>query len=337
MVENLSKNILATICYYDVMDYPLTSFEIWKHLIGISNFEFTGSASWGREENISNESPGTDPLARGSASLSEKSNFLHDVVAELESDKLKRFLEKYRGFYFLKGRQELVERRVNNDKISAGKIKKLRRIVWLFHFVPYVRMIGVTGRLAMKNAGEESDWDLLVVIKSGKIWTGRTLVTLVAHLLGKRRHGNKIRDRICLNYYVTDESLEIITKDMFSAHEYSFMFPLLGGEIYKKFQLKNRWIKNFRPNYGLSEIGNLKLLDKARFSETIRGLGEIILNWPALENWLENWQKAKIMRNPKTRKRGSLIQATRDALVFLPEPQGPKIFEKFRKRIESLA
>lgn len=312
MDANLSKYILATVAYYDGLDYPLTSFEIWKYLLKVSN------SSQQTETN-------------------ERDFSMFDVIRELDGGGVKKYIEESKGFYFLRGRTDLAEKRINNNKISVRKIKRLRRIVWLLRFVPYVRMVGVTGRLAMKNASAGSDWDLLVVLKAGKIWTGRTLVTLLTQLIGKRRYGRKIKDKVCLNYFITEESLEIATKEMFSSHEYFFMFPLFGKATHERFQLKNKWIKKFRPNYSLAEIDNLKLMGSTRLSDTLRQAGELVLSSRALEDWLGRWQRAKIMKNPKTKKAGSLIQASRDSLVFLPEPQGPKVFEKFRKKIESLS
>lgn len=311
MNSNISKNILATVTYYDCLEYPLTSFEVWKYLLQVANSE--------------------------QAEVESGKDFsLAEVRRELSGGSLLRYVDERNGFYFLRGRSELPEKRIKNNKISVRKIKRLRRIVWLLRFVPYVRMIGVTGRLAMKNAAVSSDWDLLIVLKAGKIWTGRTLVTLAAQIIGKRRYRNHIKDRVCLNYFITEESLEIATKDMFSAHEYFFMFPVFGQGVYEKFQLKNKWIKKFRPNYNLAEIDNLNLIDNTVIANAIRQAGEWIFDWRALEVWLGRWQRIKIMKNPKTKKAGSLIQASKDALVFLPEPQGPKIFEKFRKKIESL-
>ncbi len=308
MSSDLTKNILATITYYDVLDYPLTSFEIWKYLAN------------GKQE----------------IAFNEQKYSLEEIIVELNREGDRKFLGEFRGFYFLKGREKLVEKRINNSKIAAMKIKRLRRVVWLLRFIPFTRMIGITGRLAMKNTDIKSDWDLLIVLKDGKIWTGRTLVTLVAHLLGKRRYGNKIKNRVCLNYFITGKSLEITTKDMFSAHEYFFMLPLFDAGIYKKFQLKNRWIKNFKPNYELTEIGNLRILENTKLARVIRRAGEIIFSPKVLESWLGKWQKKKIMQNPKTRQSGSLVQASDKALIFLPEPQGPEVFEKFRKKLNNL-
>ncbi len=235
----LEKNILATLAYYDVMDYPMTSFEIHKYF---TNFNQQPAVGGGE--------PG-----------------LLEIINGLESEKLKKFIEEYRGFYFLKGRKALVEQRLERNKIAESKFKILLKTVRWLRFVPYVRMIAVTGRLAMKNTEPESDLDILVVLKYGKIFTGRTLVTLAVHLLGRRRYGKKITNRICLNYFITAKSLEINLKDAFSASEYSFIFPLFGFDVFQKFQQANGWIKNYKPNYRADDIPNLKLLPDTRGRE----------------------------------------------------------------------
>ncbi len=306
----LQKNILATIAYYDGMDYPLTAFEIWKYLI---NF---------------NPQPKT---------YNPQPFSLADVIKELDDYSIKRFIEKDHGFYFLRGRRELVDQRIKRNKISVGKIKKLRRIVWLLRFVPFIRMIGVTGALAMKNADADSDWDVLVVLKKGRIWTGRTLVTGFLHLIGKRRYGEKIKNRICLNHFIADDSLEVATKEKFpefSSHEFYFILPVFDTGIFQKFQLQNSWIKDYKPNFYLREVGKIGEIGVAR---AIREIGEIILGWDFLENWLGKWQREKIMKNPLTKKPESFIRATDEYLIFLPEPHGSKLIEHLKQKTEMMA
>lgn len=307
--SKLHKYILATVAYYDGFSYPLTAFEIWKYLIRIDYFYDSDS----------------------SAKFS-----LAEVFKQFQTDALLKYLESRNGFYFLKGRSELVELRNRNQKISADKLKRLVRVVAWFRFVPFVRMIGVTGGLAMKNAHAKSDWDLLVVTETGHIWTGRTLVTGLAQLLGKRRYGKKIVNRLCLNYFLTENSLEVMTKDLFSANEYMFLIPLFGADVYHRFQIKNQWIKKMKPSYGLEEISRLRMLKDDFFSERIRGFGEFLLGSRLVEDWLRKIEKKKIAKNPKTHREGSLVYAEDDALVFLPSPHGPIIFEKFKEKIEQL-
>ncbi|EKE16493.1 MAG: hypothetical protein ACD_11C00005G0001 [uncultured bacterium] len=307
--KNISKNILATITYYDVFSYPLTAFEIWKYLMRSDYYEEK------MDENVA----------------------LQQVFQELRQEPIIRFVEEHNGFYFLKGKKKLFEKRIGRTKISFSKLRRLRRVIDILKFAPFVKMIGITGRLAMKNAEHKSDWDVFVVLKSKHIWTGRTVMTALAHFIGKRRYGKKIQDRVCLNYFVTEDGMEISTKDLFSSNEYYFMYPMFGFEFFRKFQLKNRWIANIRPNYALSEIEPVDMVFDSFYSRNIRKIGEWLLDFQFLENWLGKIEKKKIMRNPKTRQEGGLIQATDQALVFLPELKGPRIFDEFKKKIESLS
>lgn len=309
MSDALNKNILATIIYYDGLDYPLTSFEIWKYLIRTDYYAHSGEPF-----NVS----------------------LGEINKRLQDKGLLKYIEFEKGFHYLKGRSYLVKKRISSGKISAGKLKRLRRVVFWLRLVPFVRMIGVTGALAMKNAKMKSDWDLLVVLKYGKIWTGRTLVTLVTHIFKKRRHGSNISDRVCLNFFVTDQSLEVITKDLFSASEYMFLFPLFGWETFLKFQIKNRWIAGMKPSYGLCEISPLKTLPDSKWTRNFRRFGEFIFSAGFIENQLKKIEKKRIMNNPKTHQDGSLVYANDDALVFLPDPHGPKAFEQFKEKIQRL-
>jgi hypothetical protein len=79
------------------------------------------------------------------------------------------------------------------------------------------------------------------------------------------------------------------------------------------------------------------MLPDNKFFRLIQKMGEAIFNWEGLENYLGKIEKKKIETNPLTHQEGSLVSATDEALIFLPVPQGPKVFERFKERIESLA
>jgi hypothetical protein len=272
------------------MDYPMTSFEIWKYLFQL-------------EKKDSKDQSGSDmslPL----------------IAEELEGEKLKKIIEEYHGFFFLKGRKSLVDQRINRNKISESKIRILLKVTKILRFVPYVRMIAVTGRMAMKNAEEKSD--------------------LAVHLMGKRRYRGKIANRVCLNYFITTNSLEISMKDMYSSSEYYFMLPLFGKETFRKFQKDNRWISEYKANYQETSADNLKTIEDDFLSAKIRYIGEKIFTFNFIEKILKTWQIKRINKNPKTNQIGSMVVASDEALVFLPNPQGPKIYDKFKEKISSL-
>jgi hypothetical protein len=307
-MENvLSKNILATIIYYDILDYPLTSFEIWKYLAAID-----------------------------SQVAPEKKCTLFEVVKALEEDEIKKHTAQSMGFYFLKGREHLVLERLERNKISARKIKLIKRIAYILRFVPFVRMIAVTGRVAMKNAKSQSDLDFLIAIKKGRIFTGRFFVTLITHLLGRRRYGKKIANRACLNYYITTASLKVDLRDIYSSNEYSFIFPVFGADTFHLFQKENIWITDFKPNFSPDLVLNTIMIADSFWSKQLQKAGEIFLDFDALENILKKMQMKRIMNDPRTYQPGSAVMASDESLVFLPSPHGPKIYEKFRDALDKM-
>lgn len=305
MSYQLGKNVVATVTYYDVMDFPLTAFEVWKHLL----------------EHDRDNHPLTTAVPFG------------EVWRLLHSDQFSGKIVEKNGMYFLQGREALVEDRIEREKLSVSKLKKMRWLVRALAYVPYLRMVGATGSLSMKNGATGSDWDMFVVLRSGKIWIGRTVLTLFLHSIGKRRHGHKISNRACLNYFVTDDNLEIATKDLFSAHEYRFLIPMLSFPLFQIFEIKNRWIKNYKPNFSLTVLPPLWLVRESTFGMQVRTFLERVFDSFALEAWLSTWQKKRIARNPKTHLEGSLIEVSDQTLVFLPHPRGPRVFQKFKERL----
>lgn len=312
MPSQITKNILNTIIYYDILNYPLTSFELWKYLI----------------------------VARGDATEKDKCT-LGAVTEALESKEAKKHIEEFRGFYFLKGRKSLVGKRIQNDKNSIVKFKIAERVARRLRFVPFVRMVAVTGTLAMKNPEQSSDIDFFVALEKGRIFTGRLLVTLAVHLLGKRRYGKKIKNRVCLNYFITTGSLEIQRQDLFGANEYSFVYPIFGFNVFQKFCGTNAdWIKKFKPNWEMPEIEPAKYYSEhSKASRLIQKTKETLINFlggDIIEAWLKQKQIIRISRNPLTKKEGAYIEATDDNLIFLPEPQGVKIYEEYKKKSKEI-
>lgn len=312
MTSKLQKNIIATITYFDVNDFPLTSFEIWKHLIKANSV-------------VKNETE------KNSWSLTE-------VLSALESEQIKNYVSQKNGFYFLAGREKLIEKRGKREVISVNKIKKLRKKTFWLRVIPFVRMICLTGKLSQKNGTDSSDLDVLVVLKNKHIWTGRFLITFFTQILGWRRYDKKQKNRICLNYYITDKNLKIPTQDLFSAQEYSFILPLFDSKnIFERFnRINQEWIKDYKPNYDfLDSKSNLTISD-SKWTSFFRSFFEIFFNFEFIENFMRNFQKKKILNNPKTAKISALIITNDQHLVFLPEPHGPKIFSEYKKRFEAL-
>jgi len=307
MDKVLYKNIIATVTYYDVLNYPLTAFEVWKHLI------------------------------RASSDDSRNIWSLADVQYALKEKEVSQYISQKNGMHFLFGRDKLVALRRQREYISFVKMRKLRRIISILRISPFVRMICVTGRLAYNNCDRESDLDVLVTYKYGHIWTGRFCLTVLSHVLGVRRQDDKTNDRICLNYHITTKSLRVPTQDLFAAHEYVFATSLFDTGYYVQFCDKNReWIQNMKPHHKCARIKSELTTEDNIITRYVRGLLEFVLADKAMEKRLKKLQLEKIQSNPKTQKEGALILCNDNNLIFLPKPQGPVVFEEYKRRFDAL-
>ena len=167
-------------------------------------------------------------------------------------------------YYGLRRVKQLVTIRRKREGGSKKKMLMAHTVAHWFRIVPTIRLVGVTGGLAMGNAKKEDDIDLLFVTKNGTLWISRLLVTLITELLGiRRRPGDtNVRDKACLNMFVAEDGL-IVPKherDMFSAHEVLQMVPLWErGGAYQQFLRANQWVKEFLPNAWEKKMKNEKL------------------------------------------------------------------------------
>ncbi len=163
-------------------------------------------------------------------------------------------VESKLGYYFKKGRSNLVPKRLIREKVSKLKFQKARKVGNMLKYFPTVQMVAVTGALSMNNADEESDIDLMIVTKSGTLWMTRGVVWVLLKSLGisLRTPGDKNeKDKICLNIWLDEIDLAWIRKErnIFSAHEIAQVAPLVNkNETYEKFLFRNSWIKDYWPN-----------------------------------------------------------------------------------------
>ncbi len=154
-----------------------------------------------------------------------------------------------KGFYFLQGKEEIVFKRILRQKISAQKMEIAKAAAKKLSAVPFVKMVAVTGSLAMENPAEESDIDLMIVTRHGTLWMTRLfyLICLIGQI---RRSGEKEqKDKLCLNIWLDESDLKWKEKNIYSAHEIAQIVPLVNkNKTYEKFLSENKWILKFWPD-----------------------------------------------------------------------------------------
>ncbi len=226
----MEKAILRTLAYADVFNYPLIKEEIWRWLISED----------GRQ-------PAPLRLARP-GKTEDRKRFAHSLKLVLDSRKIRTS----QGFYYLKGRQSIVSLRRKREAWSRKKLKFAEKVAGILRLIPWIKLIGVTGALAMRNADKEDDIDLLIVSSKNRLWLTRGLVVSFLRLTRIYRRPGKIKDKICPNMLLDEEHLVILKKerDLFSAHEVLQMKPLWEKRrTYRRFLRANQWSQEFLPNW----------------------------------------------------------------------------------------
>ncbi|HEV7665029.1 MAG TPA: hypothetical protein VGQ62_15975 [Chloroflexota bacterium] len=203
----LERAIVQTVAYADVFDYPLTAEEIHRYLIGVQ-------------------------ANRGT------------VRATLNSSaRLNASLTRVGKFYSLVGREAAVETRKVRGLKAAEYWRRAVRYGHVLGNLPFVKMIAVTGALAMDNLAD-ADIDFLIVTEPGRLWLCRAMVIGLVRLAALRHV------ELCPNYFLSAGTLELPERNLFTAHEVAQMVPLTGSATYNRFRELNRWTQGYLPNAG---------------------------------------------------------------------------------------
>jgi len=169
---------------------------------------------------------------------------------------------------------------------------RVERYIPLLNFVPFLRFVGVCNSLSFGITDANSDIDLFIVAKKGRLFFVRTVVTLFFQLLGVRRHGNKVAGRFCLCFFIDDTHLSMKTisfeGDIYLAFWVRKMIPIFDDGVFKSFFASNTWIRSYFDDLIVSSSSR-----NFRKTSFVRHFVTIIFNGN-FGNWLEkilmNWQ-----------------------------------------------
>lgn len=309
----MRNNVLATIVYYDVLDFPLKAEEVLKC------------------------------LAKTDGNLPPSGPDLLEVKRAVDQLVLEKIIDRDGAYYYLWGRDFLVPLRLKREKISRRKWHKALKAVWWLQFIPYVKAIFASGSLALSNCDELSDLDVLVITKHGRIWLTRFLVTVCLSWLGVRRKPEQkiAPDKICLNHYITDESLRIPFESIYNAQNYINLKPVLvrDWKIIEKFKEENNWIGKFViGNWAVSNDPE-KLIKISWLGKLISGISALVLN-TKLGDWLEkvarSYQTKLIEVNPLTRDPNGHVIYSNNQLAFHPDSPEVKILKTYQMKLKEL-
>jgi predicted nucleotidyltransferase len=151
-LPEVKENILATLAYFDLFDYPLTRGEIYVFLSNKYHYD----------------------------------DFDHALKDLLDEGRIYQFDR----FYSLKNDHYLAVRRIEGNKKAVDLIKIAASVGSILIRFPYVRGIAISGSLSKNFADEHSDIDLFIITAKNRLWIARTLMHCFKKLafLARKEH-----------------------------------------------------------------------------------------------------------------------------------------------------
>ena len=170
------------------------------------------------------------------------------------------------GYYFLADRPEIVVIRQVREVNSYKAYKRAMFYGRIIGSLPFIRMVALTGSLAMLNLSKNHDMDFMLVAKPGHVWTAR------AFALAFGRLARLFGDVICPNVIVSERKLAWEARNLYSAREFAQMIPISGMDVFHQLLAANQWVNEILPNHYayviLSEAKNPYTRNKVQtFSE----------------------------------------------------------------------
>jgi predicted nucleotidyltransferase len=156
------------------------------------------------------------------------------------------------GYYFLSDLKNASQKRIKREEIYKKKLKIASKAAKHLSLIPTIKMVAITGSLAMKNSRKHSDIDLMIITQNGVLWSTRLISIFYLKLFGfslRKPDDKNEKDKLCLNIWIDENDLMIKKKNIYSAHEVAQIIPLINKDkIYEKFILKNNWVLKYWPN-----------------------------------------------------------------------------------------
>lgn len=230
--------------------------------------------------------------------------------------------------------------RTKNEKNVKKYHRRVKFAGWALSFSPFVRCVILNGSYASGDEGPNSDIDILLVAKSGRVFTLRFFSVLTVSILGIKRPNIRSADHrgeVCLNYYLTENFLKIPVgrgeaMDRYCAENYSKSKFMAGDHsLFEQFMRENQKLfsKYLSSPFQRGPLGSRRGFTDSRFpiksGMTYRwNFIEKILSGNSgdrIESWLKSLQIRKIESDSITEKYPDLIVYNDRELRFHPPKQ----------------
>lgn len=203
--NGLDEAVRATVAYADIFDMPIEPAHLHRFLVGAA------------------------------ATEAEAEKAVDRLVAEDQ-------LVRSNGVIHLAGRDEVVD--IYHDRTDRAATMWREAEQWGRRIgrLPFVRMVAVTGGLAVDSVADHDDIDYFIVTRPGRLWLTRLSIVVLGRLARLRNAD------LCPNYIVSDAVLEMDEQTVYVARELAQMVAVVGPDLCAEVRRRNEWMFDFLPN-----------------------------------------------------------------------------------------
>lgn len=212
------------------------------------------------------------------------------VIATLERLEANGFIQSKDDYYFINLNESCVTRRISGEKFALHSLKKAMFYTGIIARFPFVKGVLLSGSISKFYMDKEADIDYFVITSPRRMWICRTALVLFkkVFLLNSKKY-------FCVNYFVTEESLTIAHKNIFTATELAFLIPTYGQKQYHQLMQANDWYRKYYPKISLRDkkwiVNQNKYFFKSLIEKFLSGkIGERLDNY-FFRFTLKHWKK----------------------------------------------
>jgi hypothetical protein len=294
----LIKDVLRTIAYFDVFNYPLTREQVY-------NF-----------------------LPRNSVTKNDISIVLTEMVE-------RKVISHYNDFYSLHRTDRNIDIERSENETRAQRLKKYAKFITrLLKRFPFVRGVFITGSLSKNLAAEDSDIDFMIITAPNRLWICKTVLTLFRKiiLLGNRKYfctnyyiSEKQYQHQNRNQY---SAIEIITTKV--GWNTDAFKKYVNANAWTKDYLPNHGVE-IEQSFVVNEKGSWfqKTLESILSFLPLKQIDSVLMMY-----FHRHWKKRYM--NLSKEKRDSLFQTTPDISSVWKNDQQEIILNQYNKKLFDL-
>lgn len=253
----------------------------------------------------------------------------YELEQDIETLVKNGLIFKLGSYYSVRNDIQLETKKYNGIKKAKTRFRIAKFVAWLIFQFPFIRSVMVSGSLSKDYADDKSDIDFFMITTKNRLWMTRTLLVLFKKtiLLGSNKY-------FCVNYFISEDYLEIKEKDYYIATEIVTLKPMMGLNHYHSFIKSNHWIDSFFPNW--SEPSITRSDKSGLFKQTI----EFILDMRAFDSVEALFHKIHVKH---WQNKPSLVSPLRFETAFKSTPHESRLqsynyhestLRKFNERVE---